>query len=125
MQRRVFTSLPPYLQTNRNNLETAVTDDLLYEPEQAKFVSGFVGDTSKLSEEDLRRTPRLVENSAVRQKYQFSIAIAQYNTDTNNYVSGAFYDDLLNHLSLNGAITTDPNRLFGSYYYSWSPPVDY
>src|ERR1051326_8822938 len=124
-QRRSFTSLPPYLQTNRNNLELAVTDDSLYEPEQAKFISGFVGDTRRLSVQDLARTPKLVVNSLVQQKYQFSIGAAQLDPTIQNYVSGCFYDDLLNHLSLNGGLIDDPNRLFGSYYYAWSPPINY
>lgn len=125
LQRRSFTSLPSYLQTDRNNLELAVTDDSLFEPEQAKFVSGYIGNTSKLTSEDLARTPLLIENSAIRQKYQFSVAIAQFNPRTTNFTSGAFYDDLLNHLALNGALVNDPNRLFGSFYYAWSPPIDY
>lgn len=125
LQRRAYSFLPGYLQTNRNNLELAVTDDLLYEPEQATFVSGFIGDTSKLTPEDLARTPRLIENSAIRQKYQFSIGVAQRDPVTGSFVSGAFYDDLLNHLALNGALVDDPNRLFSSIYYAWSPPIDY
>lgn len=125
LQRRSFTSLPVYLQTPRNSLELAVTDDVLYEPEQAKFVSGFIGDTSKLSARDLARTPLLVENTALRQKYQFTVGVAQKNPITQTFLSGAFYDDLVNHLALNGAIVTDPNRIFSSYYYAWSPPIDY
>jgi hypothetical protein len=125
LERRSYNSLPAILQTNRNNLELAVTDDLMYEPEQADFVSGFIGDTSKLTQEDLTRTPRLTENSAIRQKYQFSIGIAQSDPITQKYISGAFYDDYVNHLTLNGALTDDPNRLFSSNYYSWSPPIDY
>jgi hypothetical protein len=125
IQRRFFTSLPAYLQTNRNNLESAVLDDLFYEPEQSEFISGFIGDTSKLSEQDLARTPLLKENKAIRQKYQFSIGVAQIDPNTQNYISGAFYDDLLNHLLLNGAIINDPNRIFSAYYYAWSPPIDY
>lgn len=125
LQRRSFTSLPPYLQTNRNNLELAVTDDVLYEPEQAAFVSGFIGDTSKLTAEDLRRTPLLVENSAIQQKYQFTIGVAQKDPISGKFVSGAFYDDVLNHLALNGAIIDDPNKLFSCGYYAWSPPISY
>ena len=125
LQRRSFTSLPVYLQTPRNNLELAVTDDVLYEPEQAKFVSGFIGDTSKLSATDLARTPVLVENTALQQKYQYTVGVAQKDPIELTFLSGAFYDDLVNHLYLNGAIVTDPNRIFGAYYYAWSPPIDY
>lgn len=125
VQRRAFTSLPAYLQTDRNDLELAVADDLMFEPEQAAFVSGFIGDTSKLTSDDLRRTPLLVENTEVRQKYQFSVAIAQRDPIHNKFLSGAFYDDLVNHLLLNGAITSNPDRLFSAYYYTWSPPIDY
>jgi len=125
LQRRAYTSLPSYLQTDRNNLELAISDDICYEPEQAEFISGYIGDVSRLTAEDLIRTPLLKENSTIRQKYQFSIGIAQFDPIANNFVSGAFYDDLLNHLALNGALVDNPNRLFGSYYYAWSPPIDY
>jgi hypothetical protein len=125
LQRRSFTSLPVYLQTPRNNLELAVSDDVIFEPEQAKFVSGFIGDTSKLSAADLSRTPLLIENTTLQQKYQFTIGVAQKHPIELTFLSGAFYDDLVNHLFLNGAIITDPNRIFSAFYYAWSPPIDY
>ncbi len=125
LHRRSFTSLPVYLQTPRNNLELAVTDDVLYEPEQAKFVSGFIGDTSKLSATDLASTPLLIENTTLQQKYQFTVGVAQKDPIEQTFLSGVFYDDLINHLYLNGAIVSDPNRIFSAYYYAWSPPIDY
>jgi hypothetical protein len=124
LQRRSFSSLPPYLQTNRNNLELAVTDDVLYEPEQAAFISGYIGNTSGLTAQQLTRTPLLIEASAQAQKYQFTVGIAQQDPVTQNFISGAFYDDLINHLTVNGAIVTDPNLLFESNFYAWAPPID-
>ncbi len=125
LQRRFFNSLPSYLQTNYNNLSSSVTDDIVFEPESATFVSGYIGDTSKLTSQELARTPLLIENTAIRQKYQFTVGIAQFDPQTQTYVSGCFYDDLLNHLILNGAIIDNPNRLFSAFYYAWTPPIDY
>jgi hypothetical protein len=54
-QRRASSYLPPYFQTVQNLRQYEVLDDILYEPEQASFIRGYIGSTAELSAEDLAR----------------------------------------------------------------------
>lgn len=125
MKRRPFNQLPEHLRTEQNNREFYVADDPLYEPEASKFISGYIGDSSILTDEDLTRTPIITELDAVRQKYQLGVGVAYVDPDTQEYLSGVFYPDIVRHLAVNGALIDDPNRLFGVRYYAWRPPIDY
>lgn len=124
-ERRVFNFLPEYLKTPQNNRETFVADDILYEPEDAEFVNGYIGDSSILTAEDLDRTPPVEENSAERQKYQLVVGAAYIDPNSGQYVNGSFYQDLVNQIEANGGIVSDPNRLFETPFYAWTPPIDY
>lgn len=125
VERRVFNRLPDYLKTDQNNRSTYVADDVMFEPERAGFLSGYVGDTSILSADDLARLPAINESTASRQKYQVSLGAVLINPDTGVRTGGAFYTDLVGQISTNGGITDDPNRLFETAFYAWTPPIDY
>lgn len=125
MQRRAFNLLPENLQTEHNDREYYVADDVLYEPEQSSFVSGYIGDFSVLTQEDLERTPAIRESTPERQKYQLSIGVAFLDPDSKTYLGGSFYPDLVQHIQANGGIVSDHNRLFNSGFYSWTPPISY
>lgn len=125
VERRVFNRLPQYLQTDQNNRDTHISDDVMFEPERAGFVSGYIGETGNLSQDDLRRNPIITEDSAQRQKYQLSLGAVYVDPETGVRSGGAFYPDLINQIAMNGGITDDPNRLFGTPFYAWTPPVDY
>ena len=124
-ERRAFSNYPDNQKTVQNDRETFIADDLLFEPEKFDFLNGFIGDISRLSAEDLQRTPQIVERDAERQKYQLSIGATFIDPDTQDRVSGAFYTDVLRQISANGGITDDPNRLFSTDFYAWTPPIDY
>lgn len=123
--RRAFNSYPEYLKTDQNNRETYIADDVMFEPERGDFLTGYIGDTSILSPEDLERTPPIFESTKERQKYQLNVGVAYVDSETGAYAGGAFYQDLVRHLAANGALTDDPNRLFGTAFYAWTPPIDY
>lgn len=124
-QRRAFNYYPENLQTDYNNKETAVLDDNFYEPETSSFVTGYVGDVSTLTEEDLERTPVVGISDVERSKYQLEIGVANIDPITRDYQSGAFYKDLLSDVVMNGGIGGDENRLFETTFYAWTPPIDY
>ena len=123
-QRRASSYLPPYFKTVQNLREYQILDDMLYEPEQAAFIRGYIGSTAPLSQEDLERVPVLTETDASADAYQLSIGSAYVDPVTNQYQYGAFYTDLLNQIAANGGLTNDPNRLFETGFYVWSPPID-
>jgi hypothetical protein len=124
-ERRAFNFLPEYLRTAQNSREYSVADDVMFEPERSGFVSGYIGDVRVLQARDLERTPQIRERTAERQKYQLGIGTAYVNPETQAYRNGVFYTDLVNHLDANGALTDNPNRLFETPFYAWTPPIDY
>ena len=124
-ERRVFINYPESLKTDQNNRETFVADDPLFEPEQADFLNGFIGDVSMLTAEDLSRTPLIREITPERQKYQLSVAATFINPDTQVRESYASYTDMTRQIEANGGDTSDPNRVFSTEFYAWTPPIDY
>ncbi|RKZ93796.1 MAG: hypothetical protein DRQ40_07210, partial [Gammaproteobacteria bacterium] len=125
LERRAFNALPTNLQTEQNNREFYIADDVLYEPEQADFISGYIGDIERLTDDDLKRTPQLKEDSDLRQQYQLVVGANRIDTQTKDRVSGAFYSDLIRQIAANGGFVDDPNRLFSVNYYAWTPPIDF
>lgn len=124
-QRRAFNSYPEVLRTRQNNRETFIADDPSFEPEQASFLKGYIGDTSILSEEDLSRTPAILEGTAERQKYQLSVGATYINPVSQERESVATYTDLVNQIESNGGLVDDHNRVFSTEFYAWTPPFDY
>jgi len=124
-QRRVFNNYPESLRTRQNNRETFIADDPLFEPEQANFLNGFIGDVSVLTDEDLARKPVVLEMTPERQKYQLSVGANFIDPDSQERVSAAFYTDMINQIEANGGFVDDPNRVFATNFYAWTPPIDY
>jgi len=124
-QRRAFTSYPDYLKTPHNDQETYVADDMMYEPENADFLQGYIGSGELLTPLDLERTPLIQENSPERQKYQLSIGATYIEPDFQRRLSAAFYTDLTGQITANGGLVDDPNRVFDVGFYAWTPPIDY
>lgn len=124
-ERRAFNFLPEYLRTAQNSREYSVADDVMFEPERSGFISGYIGDVGVLQTRDLERTPQIIEETAERQKYQLGIGTAYVNPETQAYRNGVFYQDLVRHLEANGALVENPNRLFETPFYAWTPPIDY
>lgn len=129
-QRRAFNFYPEVHRTPFNDRDTYLIDDTAFEPENASFISGYIGDLKifdKLPEGDdeLERTPPLTESDPGRQANQLGIGTVYVDPTTKAYQYGAFYTDLINQIASNGGLVNDPNRLFGVSYYAWAPPIDY
>lgn len=124
-QKRASSFLDPYFKTPQNLREFAIADDPLYEPEDASFIRGYIGSSDLLTSEDLSRVPLITENDATRDAYQLSVATAVINPTSGEYDYAAFYTDLVNQIATNGGLTDNPNRLFETNYYAWTPPIDY
>ena len=124
-ERRAFTNYPENLRTRQNNQETFIADDPSFEPEQANFLNGFIGDFTSLTVEDLERTPPILEGTAERQKYQLAVGATFIDPDAQERESVASYTDLVNQIESNGGIVTDPNRVFAVDFYAWTPPFNY
>ena len=124
-ERRAFSNYPELLRTRQNNRETFIADDPSFEPEQADFLNGFIGDISVLTAEDLERTPPIIEGTAERQKYQLSVGATFISPSTQERLSVATYTDLVRQIEANNGDIIDPNRVFATEFYAWTPPFDY
>lgn len=125
MDRRVFKRLPEYLKTEQNNRSTYISDDVLFEPEQAEFVNGIIGDISNIPDSDLQRRPPIKGRDTSHEKYQLTLGAVTVDPSSDARTGGAFYTDLIGQLEANGAILSEPNRLFSTPFYAWTPPIDY
>lgn len=122
--RRFFNNLPEYLRTEKNDRDSRVGEDILYEPENAEFASGYIGDTSIITAEDIKRVPPFPEANDLYRAQQLNVGATRIDSITSERRAAAFPDDLVRHLEVNGAITDDQNRLFGTPFYAWTPPID-
>lgn len=123
MARRFYDLLPRYLRTPHNNRSAAITEDILYDPEDFGPIEGHIGTTDDLSVEELARNPRITERDAERDAYQLSVGVA--TGDRADVVdSGAFYMDVIGHVMANGGNVSDHSRLFDTQWSAWTPPID-
>ncbi len=110
---------------NRTQVMTkflSATADHLFQPENVEFLSGYVG--SKPGYYDRRRDFYIPEINRNRTDYQLVPTLVSRNSASEIVDNVMFYDDLLDQLKTQGAITTNPSRLLDGDYYSWCPPID-
>jgi hypothetical protein len=121
-ERRVFSLLPKYFQTDVNKRLLGATDDLVFEPEDFERIEGQIGDDTDVSESDKARSPFLPNLNPEDDRYQLAPCVVTYNKD-GSVANGSFYSDLVGHILANGGITTDESRLFECEYFSFNPPI--
>lgn len=127
-ENRFYELLPQRLKTAINRRSAHASEDVAFEPENFEFVEGQIGDDTGVSADDLARSPFIEERDADRTNYQLSVAVVSREDplDENSRINrGAFYTDLIGHLSAEGGITSDHSRLFDSGWYAWTPPIAY
>lgn len=120
MENRFFDLLPSYLKTPVNKKTSALSADVMFEPEDAEQILGQVGDVSSVSQQDLDRVPQIYESDPERRRHQLSVAaaIGDGAIDALGFVS-----DLVGNVSSNGAVG-DQSRLFDTGHRAWTPPFD-
>lgn len=122
MENRFFDLLPKYLKTQVNRKTSALSADLLFEPEDSEQILGQVGDVSGVSAADLARTPQIHEPDPERRAHQLSVAAV---LGVDGSIEGAsFLSDLIGHVSSNGGLVGDQARLLDTGYWAWNPPID-
>lgn len=120
-KRRQISLLPPVHQTDALKRFFASTVDPLFQDGKTVPVSGYIG--RKPAHYDQTKDFYKPEPTPARERYQLEPVMISADQD-GNILSQLFYEDLLSRLNQEGAITSNPNRLFGAGYYSWAPPID-
>lgn len=121
-KRKIIELLPQVNQTAALTKFFNATVDHLFQPENSEFLAGYVGSHPEYynPETDFY----IPEPTSDREKYQLTPTAVSRDSQSGEVQNILFYDDLLNKLRLQGALTNTPERLFDNRYYSWSPPVD-
>ena len=119
---KIYKQLPEVLQTeaNKNFFETTV--EQLFSPSNVEVISGFLGKQSSI---DFNSNGSYIrEATATRHHYSLSPAVNNLNTTTGASENFIFYDELVDTLNISGVNTKNHNRIFGSEYQSFLPPID-
>lgn len=121
-QKKPIELLPNYLRTETLNKVFEATANHLFQPSNVSFINGYIG--SKPPWYNKEKDFYIEEPTKTRADYQLSPTSVSVNYLNGNVTNALFYDDLVDQLRFQGAITTNHSRLFESEYYSWSPPID-
>ena len=116
--------LPEIFQTPVNKqFLSATLDQLVQEPQFAQ-TQGFIG--QRVGPGVNANDPYVGEPTAVRTDYQLEPGVVQINpADSHKVVDAITYPGITDALALQGAITTNPQSLYTSDYYTWDPFVDF
>lgn len=120
-KRRQISLLPQVHQSDALRRFFNSTVDQVFEDGKTVPVSGYIG--RKPDHFDPEKDFYKPEPTPARERYQLEPMMISADEDR-VLQSQLFYEDLLSRLNQEGAITSDPNRLFGAGYYSWAPPID-
>jgi hypothetical protein len=119
-KRRVINQLPLIHQTNTLTKFFAATADHLFDPGQSTSVNGYIG--GKPGYFNKEKDFYIVEQDNTRQNYQLEPGMTTINDG--ELTTLLYYQDLINHLRFQGALTNNHNRLFEQEFYSWCPPIN-
>jgi hypothetical protein len=121
-KRKTIDLLPNYLRSETLRKMFSATVDQLFQPESVEFISGYAGIKPPwyIPSKDFY----IQEPDKNRQDYQLTPTAVSVNFQSGRLTNALFYDDLVNQLRFQGAITTNHSRLFEQEYYSWCPPID-
>lgn len=114
--------LPEYLQTRENTKFFNTTIQQLFNKEESETLAGYVG-RKPGPYYNFKKDNYVKELTADRQNYQLEPTMVSEDS-TKNIYSTYFYNDLVDHLRYQGALTNNHNRLFKQEYYSFSPLID-
>lgn len=121
MSNKIYKKLPVVLQTTaiKNFFESTV--EQLFSKANVETVSGYIG--SKTSN-DVGITGYIAEPNSDKAHYALSPVVNTINYTTKESTDFIFFDELIDILSTYGVDTSNQNKIFGSNFYSFVPPID-
>ena len=122
MSDKIVKQLPVVLQTSaiRNFFEATV--EQLYSQSNTVPLAGFIG--KKTGDDVGLEGAFLKEDNADRRQYNLTPAVNNINPVTGDSENLIFYDEFIDTLKVYGVNTSNHNKLFGSVYRSFVPPID-
>ena len=123
-QIRTVDFLPEIFQTPVNKQFLAATLDQLVQNPQFKQTQGYIG--QKVGPGVNATDKYVIEPTAIRNEYQLEPGVVQVDpANTHRVIDAITYPGITDALNVQGAITTDPQALYTSDYYTWDPFVDF
>ena len=122
MADKIFNQLPVVLQTKAIKNFFEATVEQLYSEANIEPINGFIG--KKTGDEAELSGAFIEENTADRKQYNLVPAVNNLNPLSGDSENLMFYDEFIDTLNVYGVTTTDHNKIFGSRYRSFMPPID-
>lgn len=121
MSNKIYKKLPVVLQTTaiKNFFESTV--EQLFSKANVEVVSGYIG-SKTLNDSGI--TGYVSEPNNDKAHYALSPVVNTINYTTKESEDFIFFDELIDILSTYGVDTTNQNKIFGSNFYSFVPPID-
>ena len=122
-KRSTYDLLPEYLQSDTNKKFLNATLDQMIVSGNPKIESGYIGKkigAIRSSANDVYSESKTTLNN----RYQVDPTVVSQNPSTLEYESAIPYDDIISKLKYLEANTTNLDKLFSDYNYSWRPPID-
>lgn len=121
-KRKIINQLPVPIQSELLKRFFGVTVDQWFQPKSIADVSGYIGERAGIYYKP-NSDFYITEPSKDRNDYQLEpTAVSTNLSDEVGFVH--FYQDAVNYLRSNGALTNNQSRLFDQEYYSWAPPIN-
>ena len=115
--------LPEIFRTPVNKQFLSATLDQLVQEPQFKQTQGYIG--QRVGPGVNANDHYVVEPTTVRTNYQLEPGVIQVDpADTHKVIDAITYPGITDALNLQGAVTTNPQSLYTSDYYTWDPFVD-
>lgn len=123
-QIRTVDFLPEIFRTPVNQQFLAATLDQLVQEPQFKQTQGYIG--QRVGPGVNANDKYVVEPTTVRNEYQLEPGVIQVDpTNSHKVIDAITYPGITDALNVQGAITTKPQSLYTSDYYTWDPFVDF
>lgn len=121
MANKIYKKLPVVLQTTaiKNFFESTV--EQLFSKANVETVTGYIGSKSN---SDLGVTGYIAEPTSDKAHYALSPVVNTINYTTKESEDFIFFDELIDILATYGVDTSNQNKIFGTKFYSFVPPID-
>ena len=119
--KKIVNQLPVVLQTKAIKNFFEATVEQLYSEANTVPLAGFIG---KKTGSDVGLSGAFIkEDNADRRQYNLSPAVNNINPVTGDSENLIFYDEFIDTLNVYGVNTSNHNKLFGSQYRAFVPPI--
>ena len=120
--KKIVNQLPVVLQTKAIKNFFEATVEQLYSEANTVPLAGFIG---KKTGSDVGLSGAFIkEDNADRRQYNLTPAVNNINPVTGDSENLIFYDEFIDTLNVYGVNTSNHNKLFGSQYRAFVPPIN-